>query len=164
MYYIYRRRTLHIKKHPAPSFCCTHQIQWKNQKKHAQNVCPPKIDVYKKYTPKHKVMEFETKNPTHQKSTGNNPPNQLVSTQFFLDVLLLDFLFSQFFLDLWWFSPKFSTLFSPQAFGSSFPARPWILSIFASPVPRQRPNVPGPQGWRLRKLHHPGVATPEKLT
>ena len=122
MYYIYRRRTLHIKKTSCSEFLLYSPNPMEKQKKHAQNVCPPKIDVYKKYTPKHKVMEFGTKNPTHQKSTGNNPPNQLVSTQFFLDVLLLEFLFSQFFLDLWWVFPKFSTLKTPQVFGSSFPA------------------------------------------
>lgn len=60
-----------------------------------------------KIRPKAQSSEFGTKNPTHQKSTGNNPPNQLVSTQFFLDVLLLEFFVFPIFLRFfWWVFPQ----------------------------------------------------------
>lgn len=155
MYYIYRRRTLPTKKTSCSEFFLysPNPMEKTLKKQHAQNVCPPKIDVYKKYAPKHKVRSLGQKiQPTKNQLAIIHPIN-LFLPNFSWMCCCWNFLFSQFFFGFFGgFSPKFSTFEKPLKFwGSSFPrSRPWNFSIFASPVPRQRPNVPGPQGWSLR--------------
>ena len=112
---------------------------------HKKN-CPPKIDVYTKYTPKHKVWSLGQK----IKPTKNQLAKIHQSTcfpNFFLDlVVVLGFpWFFQCFLDIQVFSPSFSTFFPQEFFQPPFcPTEPWNFLIFDA-IHRERPNVPDPQ-------------------